>query len=244
VVNIAISNNGVLLDSPANIRLETASGPAYLNLSFVVTEGDATLTQKTLSVAVNYGDGALPVNLAATSSPVSYSFTRAYLPGTYAIVVSARNYKFPTPDTQVEVVTLTVVSTAPVNAVEAAVLFGPILPRDSGFPNSQQWNIDRGTNILVLESSVRMLLLTSVGERVMNPTYGTNLRSLIFSLDSGELESAIHTEIVSAIASFEPRVELQTFTYTKTGSAANVSCSFRSKLSNQTFSTNLQFVSP
>lgn len=57
--------------------------------------------------------------------------------------------------------------------------------------------------------SLRILMQTRPGERVMQPTYGCGLQALVFEPMSSETEAAIEVAITQAILFFEPRITLQ-----------------------------------
>lgn len=57
--------------------------------------------------------------------------------------------------------------------------------------------------------SLRILMQTRPGERVMQPNYGCRLQALVFEPMSGETEAAIEVAISQAILFFEPRIKLQ-----------------------------------
>ena len=59
-----------------------------------------------------------------------------------------------------------------------------------------------------IRESLRILLSTSPGERVMNPAYGCGLKSLIFENFSESTETEIQDLIERAILFFEPRIIL------------------------------------
>jgi phage baseplate assembly protein W len=99
------------------------------------------------------------------------------------------------------------------------------------------------SDLLILESSVRMLLLTAKGERLMEPEYGTNLRRILFEQNINGIEAAIQEEIVSALTTWEPRLQLQTISVQRNADqSVTVNCAFLSKLSTQGFDMNLEFV--
>ena len=56
--------------------------------------------------------------------------------------------------------------------------------------------------------NIRNLLLTSKGERLGNPTFGTNLLSLVFSQENTDLESKVEEEIRAAMSEFLPFVSI------------------------------------
>ncbi|WP_038025939.1 GPW/gp25 family protein [Synechococcus sp. PCC 7336] len=57
--------------------------------------------------------------------------------------------------------------------------------------------------------SLRILLSTSLGERVMQPDYGCNLQELLFEPLSPTVSSTIKELIRSAIIYHEPRIKLE-----------------------------------
>jgi uncharacterized protein len=57
-----------------------------------------------------------------------------------------------------------------------------------------------------IESSLEILLSTTVGERIMQPEYGCNMNKLVFEPISLSLEAYIKDLIFTAVYYFEPRV--------------------------------------
>jgi phage baseplate assembly protein W len=79
----------------------------------------------------------------------------------------------------------------------------PFSKRADGFPSA-----DGPPNIYA--STIKQILLTLPGERVMRQTFGSNLKALLFSpMPSAILEDAIKTAIRDSIRIWEPRVALQ-----------------------------------
>lgn len=56
--------------------------------------------------------------------------------------------------------------------------------------------------------SLRILMQTRPGERVMQPTYGCRLHDLVFETMTGETRAAIAVAIERAVLFFEPRIVL------------------------------------
>ncbi|NJR63081.1 MAG: GPW/gp25 family protein [Cyanobacteria bacterium CRU_2_1] len=56
--------------------------------------------------------------------------------------------------------------------------------------------------------SLQILLSTSLGERVMQPTYGCNLQDLLFESLTPTVASSIKELVRTAILYFEPRIRL------------------------------------
>jgi len=77
----------------------------------------------------------------------------------------------------------------------------PILPDETG---SLGW-CDGQPNV---EQSLKVLLLTAVGERVMRPTFGTETPRLVFAPGSEQYLRRLEQTIQEAVRDFEPRVDL------------------------------------
>jgi phage baseplate assembly protein W len=59
-----------------------------------------------------------------------------------------------------------------------------------------------------VHSSIEILLATTVGERVMQPQYGCNLKDMLFEPLNENLRTYFKTKIAEAILLYEPRVRL------------------------------------
>ena len=59
------------------------------------------------------------------------------------------------------------------------------------------------------KSNIKNLLLTNKGERLGNPTFGTNLLSLVFSQENTDLESRVEEEIRAAMSEFLPYINIK-----------------------------------
>ena len=244
MLKIEIVAGGVVLIDPIQITQRTGQGGrAVFTLSFSVTEDDPFLSQKLVAASVNWGDGSLPVDYPVTPSPITVITTKDFPPGFYIIRVNANNFRLPTHDTQQAIIQLTILG-EPQPVKPSPITFGPILPRDQGFPNRDQWLLNSGEDLGILESSIRMLLLTGKGERLMEPQYGTNIRSILFTNDFPSAKVFIEQEIVNALSQWEPRVVLSKFAMNKQGSTATVNAEFVSRLSQQPFQINLSFALP
>jgi Bacteriophage baseplate protein W len=77
----------------------------------------------------------------------------------------------------------------------------PILPDDTG---SLGW-CEGQANV---EQSLKVLLLTAVGERVMRPPFGTEAPQLVFAPGSEQYLRLLEQSIQAAVRDFEPRVDL------------------------------------
>jgi len=59
-----------------------------------------------------------------------------------------------------------------------------------------------------IRESLNVLFSTRPGERVMNQSYGVDLRSYVFENPDGDVITAINESIRSAILFYEPRIKL------------------------------------
>lgn len=59
-----------------------------------------------------------------------------------------------------------------------------------------------------IESSLRILLSTRLGERVMQPKYGCNVDDMIFQTLDTTLETEMKNRIETGILFFEPRIDI------------------------------------
>lgn len=57
-----------------------------------------------------------------------------------------------------------------------------------------------------IEESIRIILGTIPGERVMQPTFGCNLRRLVFETVDARLVTELNHLVYNALLDFEPRV--------------------------------------
>lgn len=195
-----------------------------------------------VSATVDWGDGTQPVTYAEQDSPLIIDTRRALGFGTYYVAVTGSNTKAPDPDTVKVLFPWTISELSPV-APATKNIFGPVLPRDDGLPNNQTWNWDTGSDIQLLVSNIKMLLITTKGERVMAPTYGTNIRRIIFELSTISIEAILQQEIAQAVAQWEPRVTLQSILVNRDANTRQVAleATFLSRQSGQPLQVNLQF---
>jgi phage baseplate assembly protein W len=78
----------------------------------------------------------------------------------------------------------------------------PILPDASGGLGY----VEGDANV---EQSLRILLLTELGQRVMRPDFGTKAPRLVFAPGSLQYLSLLETTVRDAVRDWEPRVELE-----------------------------------
>lgn len=223
------------------------SRSARVVVNVFIVEDDAHLLKKLVSGSVDWGDGSIPEVIPVQEAPPPGinipEFSKSLPPGIFNVAVTARNYREPVEDTKTTMFTVTVNSGASSVVQETGTVFGPILPRDTGFPNTEQWNLNTGKDIRILESSIKMLLTTEAGERVMEPTYGTNIRRVIFTEDIRLAQNLVTNEITTAISTWEPRVTMSSLRLNRSadGRSATAIVDLISNLSNQPFQVNLEF---
>lgn len=234
------------LNPPADVTVKAVSESGILyELDFQVVEDNTALPVQAVSATVEWSTGSTASVYPYTDSvngTLAVSAVQLLPVGLNVIRVEGQNYV--TPVQQVISVNFVVTVEPRIqDATPARVVFGPILPKDTGFPNNEQWNFTVGSDLEILASSVKMLLITGKGERVMEPDYGTNLRVLLFEHMAAGVEEIAQREIVEALTRWEPRVTLESVSVVRneTDRSVTVYCSILSKLDRQTFSLPLTF---
>jgi hypothetical protein len=61
-----------------------------------------------------------------------------------------------------------------------------------------------------IEQAIGLILETARRERVMRPSFGSDLRSFVFDSNGPALHRAIENEVRAALQTWEPRIEVQT----------------------------------
>ena len=89
----------------------------------------------------------------------------------------------------------------------------------TGWAFPVQFDLKAGTVELVrdyqdIEESLRILLSTSLGERVMQPDYGCNLNEYMFESLNSTLIGAIRHHVENAILYYEPRIKAESIDVT------------------------------
>jgi len=235
------NGNNLVVTPPADATLLAAPNiGAQVKVQVLIEENDPELTFEFVNGTLNWHDGSKPVVYAGTGT-VTIDASKYLFPGDYFVSVLGQNWRAPVPD-QLEVNYFVRVVATGQQAPPANILVGPILPKDAGFPNTNNWNFNTSTDINILESSLKMLLLTAKGERVMLPDYGTNLRQIIFQQNVQGIESLAQQEVVDAITKWEPRVQLISINVSHNANkSVTVQAMFMSKLDQTGFTTNLTF---
>lgn len=86
----------------------------------------------------------------------------------------------------------------------------PFLGTGWGFPpsfNKANQNVVMVKDREDIEESLSILLSTTIGERVMQPRYGCNLKQFLFEPLNASIESYIRKLVEEAILYFEPRID-------------------------------------
>jgi len=78
----------------------------------------------------------------------------------------------------------------------------PLTHTQNGFFNRTKTALEQA------RSNIKNLLLTNKGERLGNPTFGTNLLSLVFSQENTDLEARVEEEIRAAMSEFLPFINI------------------------------------
>jgi len=65
-----------------------------------------------------------------------------------------------------------------------------------------------------IEESIRIILGTQYGERVMRPSFGCNLRSLVFAPNNASTAALAKHYVQDGLGQWEPRIQLQSVTVT------------------------------
>jgi phage baseplate assembly protein W len=99
-------------------------------------------------------------------------------------------------------------------------------------------------NLVQLKSNVRNLLLTKKGERLGQPTFGTNLHRLLFDPNDEELEQKIYDTIDNSIRTWLPQLSIKEINIEatdemKNNNSINVSIVFTANYNRQDF--NVEF---
>lgn len=76
----------------------------------------------------------------------------------------------------------------------------PMLPEDGRLPRAQ--------DLARIQQSLRMILATEPGERLMRPDFGCGLRRFLQQPNSGATRAQIEAAVREAIQQWEPRVAL------------------------------------
>lgn len=88
----------------------------------------------------------------------------------------------------------------------------PFLGTGWAFPpsfNKDTRSVGMTSGVEDINKSLEILLSTSLGERIMHPTYGCNLKDYLFEPLDQSLDAFLKDLIKTAILYFEPRILLE-----------------------------------
>ena len=198
-----------------NVTYSTSGSTISLYIDLVDDKAGHT----DLAAVVDWGDGkktTIPRQAKvgdAVSVQVDHTVSSN---GFYAIKVTGYNFGVPTADEDSCFVYITLKAPT-VQEVNRGFIRGPLLP-ESGKP----WII--GSDVLLLVSNVRNILLTRKGERLMAPDFGTTLSQLVFDTNDDVLVPIVQSEVTQAIKKWEPRVSVSSVSLSRDGTNLNVFC--------------------
>ena len=100
-------------------------------------------------------------------------------------------------------------------------------------------------NLVQLQSNVKNLLLTQKGERLAQPTFGSDLHKIVFEPNDGELEEKISNAIESAISQWLPqltveKIDIDATADMKDKNQVDISIIFTAKYNQQNFSVKFK----
>lgn len=98
---------------------------------------------------------------------------------------------------------------------------GVALPWGSTLPSF----IEPKEDDYILKTSILFILMTTPGERVFLPEFGSNLKNLVFEQNDDSLASQIKQSIEEAITRWDPRVKIVKISVTQDLNHHIVNCS-------------------
>jgi uncharacterized protein len=66
----------------------------------------------------------------------------------------------------------------------------------------------------IIQQSIMLILGTQFGERVMRPTFGCNLRGLVFAPNNQQTAALARQYVLDGLQQWEPRIAVQSVTVT------------------------------
>ncbi len=67
-------------------------------------------------------------------------------------------------------------------------------------------------DVVNIQQSIVIILGTQFGERVMRPTFGCNLKSLVFAPNNAQTAALARQYVLDGLQAWEPRISVQTVT--------------------------------
>ena len=87
-------------------------------------------------------------------------------------------------------------------------------------------------------ASIKQILLTPIGARVMRPTFGSRLPELLFENNTTLLQAQVAQEVKRAISLWEPRVKIVSVNTTADNTKVYVDIEFI--INNEQYKTNIE----
>lgn len=72
---------------------------------------------------------------------------------------------------------------------------------------------DDANKVQLFRESLEQIILTSLGERVIEKGFGTDIMARVFDSNDDELQQVLHYTIVKAVGTWEERVSLNSVTF-------------------------------
>ncbi|WP_405066396.1 GPW/gp25 family protein [Kribbella sp. NBC_01510] len=89
------------------------------------------------------------------------------------------------------------------------MMAGELLGRGLAFPlQIGATGLGEAAGVAKVEDSIRIILGTQYGERLMRPRFGANLKSLIFAPNNATTASLAGYYVSDALTRWEPRIEV------------------------------------
>lgn len=85
----------------------------------------------------------------------------------------------------------------------------------------------------LVKASIRQIIMTSPGERVMRPDFGSNAYAFVFESNDEILEELIKAEVTGALGRYEPRAIVQEVSTRRDGSQIVITVAFIVSLTGQ-----------
>ena len=76
------------------------------------------------------------------------------------------------------------------------------------YKSPEQKDFKAGYDIDAIKNSIRNLLTTSPGEKILNPAYGCDLRGLLFEPVTKDIGNQLGKIIYNQLTTFEPRIRI------------------------------------
>lgn len=89
--------------------------------------------------------------------------------------------------------------------------------------------IEPKDDLFIVKSSVLWIVMTCLGERVMNPEFGCPLNRAVFEVNDPSTANTVRQYVFDAIAKWDDRVEIVGFTTEAIGEELRCTLTFRMK---------------